>query len=274
MFDIFIPIYAPDNNIFQICTYLEKEKLVSNIFIFDTNSSCPSVKNYKKVIYNTVDKKLFHHAKIRNKYLSLSKSKYVIFMTQDACFKNNNIFKKIFDYISISNLAAFSIRQSSIKSHDVYDRVKRLIKYPNKNIYFDKFTSLVNLSNTFAVYKSSTFIELGGFPTEYHWAEDIQYAELAIKNGYKIGYFGKTSIKHSHDHSLKYKMLSAYWVGGLTKKSKNKKDMISAQNTSLSMLKKAFKTSFILFLIVFFNLIVLSFAYYTARVFETNKNKS
>lgn len=273
MFDIFLPIYCPDNNIFKICDYLGQEKLVSNIFIFDTSSSCKKIKHYKKVIYHTVEKNKFHHAKIRNKYLTLSKSKYVIFMTQDVCFLDNNCIKKIFNYISNNNYAGLSIRQSSIKKHDVYDRIKRLVKYPNKNINFYEFNSLINLSNTFAIYQSSIFKKLAGFPCDYHWAEDIQFAELAINNGYKIGYYGKTSIKHSHDHDIKNKILLAYLAGGLTKSSRNKKNIISVHNTSYEMLKKAYTISLSALLIVFFNLVILFFAYYSGRLFLKKINK-
>tara|TARA_A100001015_G_C14998708_1_gene717365 strand:+ start:710 stop:1525 length:816 start_codon:yes stop_codon:yes gene_type:complete len=270
MIDVVVPIYNPGDNILKICEYLENIPKVKWIYIFDTDKSFPNVKNFKKVKYISIDKKDFHHAKIRNKYIKYSTSEYVIFMTQDVFFLNNSCISKMYNFIKKNDLSALTIRQSTIRKHDPYDRIKRLTKYPNKNFIFQSFSSLINLSNTFTMYDVSIFKMLKGFPTNHHWAEDIQYAELAINKGYKIGYLGETSIKHSHNHSMKDKISRAYLAGGLTRNSENRKKIISTHKTSILILQKAFKISFMLFNIVLLNLFILFLAYYYGRLFKKN----
>lgn len=271
MIDVVLPIYKPSKDINLICKYFEKHKKIKYVYIFDTDTTFPSLKQFSKVRYFPVQKKFFHHTKTRNKYLNFLTSEYVIFMTQDVFFLDNDCISKMYNFITKNDLAALSIRQASIRKHDAYDRVKRLTKYPNKNFIFQSFSSLINLSNTFAMYNVSVFQKLKGFPRTHHWAEDVQYAELAINKGYKIGYLGKTSIKHSHDHSMGYKIKLAYWAGGLTRHSKNKKKIISVFNTSFLILCKAFKISLGAFIIVVINLFTLSIAYYFGRFFEKNR---
>jgi rhamnosyltransferase len=57
------------------------------------------------------------------------------------------------------------------------------------------------LSNSFAAYRRSTFWDMGGFPDDVIFGEDMILAAKLILAGYGIAYNASACVFHSHDYS-------------------------------------------------------------------------
>ena len=58
------------------------------------------------------------------------------------------------------------------------------------------------VSNSFAAYRRSALMELGGFPKGTLFGEDTLIGAKAILAGYKIAYVGDAEVYHSHGYTL------------------------------------------------------------------------
>lgn len=56
-------------------------------------------------------------------------------------------------------------------------------------------------SNSFAAYRANIFQQLGGFPERNILSEDMYFAALAAKAGFKVAYVAEARVRHSHNYT-------------------------------------------------------------------------
>jgi len=69
-------------------------------------------------------------------------------------------------------------------------------------------------SNSFAAYRRSTLIELGGFRKDLILEEDAEFAARAIQSGYANLYCATALVYHSHDYTM-YQQFARYFDLGV-----------------------------------------------------------
>ena len=72
---------------------------------------------------------------------------------------------------------------------------------------------MVLISNSFAAYRISAFKDVGGFPENVIFGEDMYVATKMLKAGYKIAYEADACVYHSHEYSLLQEMKRYFDMG-------------------------------------------------------------
>lgn len=131
----------------------------------------------------------------------------VVFLTQDALLATPHALCRMLDAFADPAVAVAYGRQlphldaGPIGAHaryfnyDEHSRIKSI----------DQITTLgiktCFTSNSFAAYRVSDLLELGGFPRHVILSEDTYVAAKAILNGKSIAYVADATVYHSHDYS-------------------------------------------------------------------------
>jgi rhamnosyltransferase len=68
-------------------------------------------------------------------------------------------------------------------------------------------------SNSFAAYRRSTLLELGGFKRDLILGEDMEFAARSLKAGFANFYCATATVFHSHDYSLPEQFRRYFDVG-------------------------------------------------------------
>jgi rhamnosyltransferase len=58
------------------------------------------------------------------------------------------------------------------------------------------------ISNSFAAYRRSVLIEVGGFPQDVIFGEDTVTAARILRAGHKIAYIAQAKVYHSHSYTM------------------------------------------------------------------------
>ena len=182
------------------------------VLVIDSGSRDETVKIAKskgfKVISITAND--FNHGGTRNLGLEhvSSNSDVVFFMTQDAILTDELSMNNIVAMFDLDhNLAAVYGKQIPHDNANVIAQHARYYNYSNNgyNVSRESGKALglkaVFMSNSFAAYRVSIFMELGGFAKNTILCEDMLYAATALTAGYHIGYAANATVKHSHNYS-------------------------------------------------------------------------
>jgi len=156
-----------------------------------------------------IDRGEFNHGGTRQKALSLvGNAEYVIFLTQDAILADSDAIKRILAPFLDKDIAAVCGRQLPNLEAGVIARHARLFNYPEQSSVRE-FNERVNLglkvaflSNSFAAYRVSALLEVGGFPDDVIFGEDMYVAAKLLKIGRKIAYASDACVYHSHNYSI------------------------------------------------------------------------
>lgn len=151
----------------------------------------------------------FNHGGTRNLAVEMYKSEYdiVIFLTQDA-IPQEGFIENILSVFNDPKVACAYGRQLPHTDATAISRHARYFNYGEKDYIASiddiskKGIKTVFSSNSFAAYRVSAFIELGGFPKNTILSEDMYFAAKAVLAGYKIAYTAKSEVRHSHNYSI------------------------------------------------------------------------
>ena len=213
--DIIIPVYKPDKTFFDLIEKLEKQTLpVHKIIIMNTEE-----KYFKKLIYGKrfresyhnievyhLSKKEFDHGRTRNAGVKKSDADIFVMMTQDAIPVDNELVEKLVRALQQGVAAAYA-RQLPKADCGVIEGYTRSFNYPEQSmVKSEKDLEKLGIktyfcSNVCCAYSREIFDKLGGFINHAIFNEDMIYAALAVKQGYKIAYVAEAQVLHSHNYS-------------------------------------------------------------------------
>ncbi|OGW36526.1 MAG: hypothetical protein A2Y97_03535 [Nitrospirae bacterium RBG_13_39_12] len=180
------------------------------------DSTCKIAETYNIKIH-AVEKKSFSHSKTRNYGVSLSKGKYIVFITQDAIPINTFWLKELIKpFENYSNLAATYSRQvpmadcNPLEAKDIYIGAPCIdeVRYSDLDLDLDKKDYMGNIhryirfSNVSACYRGD-LLRNNLFDERLKMVEDQEWAKRMIEKGYAVYYASKSIVKHSHDFSIK-----------------------------------------------------------------------
>jgi len=151
----------------------------------------------------------FNHGATRQLALSLCpETEILIYMTQDAILASPDSIKNILSYFADDKIGAVCGRQlphfdaSPIASH------ARQFNYPDKSSIksLDDIKVIgikaAFLSNSFAAYRCSALMDVGGFPSDVIFGEDTYVAAKMLFAGWKVAYCAEAICYHSHNYSI------------------------------------------------------------------------
>ncbi|MBI1423211.1 MAG: glycosyltransferase [Gammaproteobacteria bacterium] len=166
-----------------------------------------SLENGFKV--HNIKKTEFDHGGTRQMALSLIEfADIVVFMTQDAILSNPDSITELISCFSDPSIGAAYGRQLPRKNADPIEAHGRLFNYPSRSSVKslqdrDKYGfNLIFISNSFAAYKVSALIGVGGFPLMAIFGEDTYVCAKLLTKGWKISYQAKSEVFHSHGYNI------------------------------------------------------------------------
>lgn len=180
-------------------------------YVIDSNSDDATVGaslNAGLSVY-TIDRLSFNHGGTRNYALRLCGDyEYVIYMTQDAVLANKESIKSILEPFGDDAVAAVCGRQLPRPGAGALESHARLFNYPDQSrvssVGDAKRLGLKTafLSNSFAAYRVSALKDVGGFPQDVIFGEDMCISAKLLKAGHKVAYAADACVYHSHDYTL------------------------------------------------------------------------
>jgi rhamnosyltransferase len=169
----------------------------------------------------TIRRSQFNHGGTRQWAAEyLTECEIILFLTQDAIPASSNAFAEIAACFDDPAVAVAYGRQlphhgaTSIESHS------RIFNYGPESVKKDS-TAIERLgakvffcSNSFAAYRRSRLLELGGFRPDLILGEDMEFAARAIRAGYANMYCAAACVFHSHDYTVR-QVLQRYFDLGV-----------------------------------------------------------
>lgn len=142
-----------------------------------------------------------------------------VFLTQDAFFCDDDSLKKILEPFYDHSVAAVCGRQLPRKGAGPIEAHARLYNYSSES--YSRSINDVNkfglktafISNSFAAYRVSALNEVGGFPRDVIFGEDMYVATKLLMANYKIAFAADASVFHSHNYSLWQEMKRYFDMG-------------------------------------------------------------
>lgn len=209
---VVVPTYNAGEIFVSFCKALHEQAAdITRVLIIDSSSSDDTVAIAQSFGFDVkvIAKSEFGHGKTRQRAVSLASTEFICFMTQDALLANKNAIKTLVDFLkSDTKLGAVYGRQLPYPYTGPLGKFARIYNYGEKsfiNTFADrgkKGFKTAFLSDTFAAYKKSILLEIGGFPEYCNFGEDSYAAAKMLQAGYATGYCAEAKVYHAHDYDL------------------------------------------------------------------------
>lgn len=151
----------------------------------------------------------FDHGGTRHKAFLMTKTDYVLFMTQDALPANDRYVENLLEPFGDEKIAMVSGRQLPRADARAFEKLVRGFNYPSASFVRD-LSDLPTLgiktffaSDTCSAYRRTAYLECGGFDNPCNTNEDMLMAAKFISAHYKVAYAANAEVIHSHNLSLK-----------------------------------------------------------------------
>jgi rhamnosyltransferase len=168
-----------------------------------------------------IDRSQFNHGGTRQWAAEyLSGCDIVVFMTQDAVLADRDALKEMVRCFEDPSVAVVYGRQLPRRGATAIETHARLFNYGTRSVVKNSAAAaslgskVFFCSNSFAAYRRSVLLQLGGFKHDLILGEDMEFAARAIKAGYASVYCAASSALHSHDYSLR-QVLERYFDLGV-----------------------------------------------------------
>lgn len=132
----------------------------------------------------------------------------IVFLTQDALLSSPNAIECLLAAFDDKQVGAAYGRQLPHRNAGPIAAHARLFNYPAESQLRSmedrtRFgIKTVFISNSFAAYRYSTLMQVGGFPVDTIMNEDTYVAGKMLVSGWKIAYCAETQVFHSHDYGF------------------------------------------------------------------------
>ena len=195
---------------------------VTDVYVVDSGSSDNTVMLAQEAGFHVkpIDTESFNHGATRQDAVaSLTGVDIVIFLTQDAILCGLDSLHELLSPFDDPKVAAVCGRQLPRPTAGAVERHARLFNYRGKSSINSMADSgrrglkAAFLSNSFAAYSVSALTEIGGFPADVIFGEDMYVATKMLMAGYKTAYAADACVYHSHSYSFGQEMQRYFDMG-------------------------------------------------------------
>ena len=180
------------------------------ILVIDSCSTDGSLSPYHEIgaTVMEIDPADFNHGGTRQRGADSLGVEIVVFMTQDAILARPDTLSKLLECFEDPEVAAAYGRQLPRSNAGAIEAHARLFNYQEhgRKISLEDRKSLgikaVFFSNSFAAYRYSDLVSVGGFPSNLILGEDSYVAAKMLSAGKKIAYCAESMVYHSHDYGF------------------------------------------------------------------------
>lgn len=181
-----------------------------HILFVDSSSTDDTLAQIKQhnFKYHVIPKAEFNHGTTRQLAVSLVDADIYIFMTQDAVLVTGNSFENLLVAFHDPKIGCAYGRQLPMQNANRLAQHVRLFNYPEISqvkSYADRERLGIKTcfcSDSFAAYRKEALLEVGGFPRNIIFGEDMYVAAKMLLKGWKVAYQADTTVYHSHNYTL------------------------------------------------------------------------
>lgn len=206
-----VPTYNGRDDLARLLDSLDKQVASFDLFIVDSSSSDGTRELALARVRNvlTIPSSQFNHGGTRQMLVSQNPGYDIyVFLTQDAYLEEVGAIARLVAPFSDEKIGAVCGRQRPHRDASPLAQHARLFNYPKSSLIksFDDAPAMglktAFMSNSFAAYRGSALLEVGGFPEHVIFAEDMYVAAKMLLQGWKVAYAGDASCRHSHNYTL------------------------------------------------------------------------
>jgi rhamnosyltransferase len=182
-----------------------------SVLLMDSSSSDDTVgwANQLGASIFTIPRSTFNHGGTRQLAVEwLPDTDIIVFMTQDAVLANEFAIENLVRAFDDPQVAMAYGRQLPHVDAKPLGAHARLFNYPDKS-YVATLPDREQMgikaafsSNSFAAYRRSALMAVGGFPRDIILGEDTFVAAKVLLAGWKVAYQADALVYHSHDYSM------------------------------------------------------------------------
>jgi rhamnosyltransferase len=156
-----------------------------------------------------IERQEFNHGGTRHRAAEyLSDCDIVVFLTQDAVLAGTEAIAELVQCFDDPKVAVAYGRQLPHDGATLIEAHSRIFNYGPISHVKDAAatqrmgTKVFFCSNSFAAYRRSVLLALGGFRRDLILGEDMEFAARAIQRGHANFYCAAAAVYHSHDYSI------------------------------------------------------------------------
>jgi rhamnosyltransferase len=189
----------------------EQNYLLHRKLVIDSSSTDDTVKlaqaNGFEVL--TIVRAEFNHGATRQMAVEyLSDCDLVVFLTQDAILAKQDAIERLVSVFNNPDVSLSYGRQLPHSNAKLIGTHARLFNY-STNSRIKERADIPNLgikttfcSDSFACYRRTDLLSIGGFKSDLIFGEDAQIAARLVLGNKKIAYVAEALVYHSHDYTL------------------------------------------------------------------------
>lgn len=155
----------------------------------------------------SIDKQDFNHGATRQMAANMLQDEILIYLTQDAILAKSDSIHRLIDCFEDASVGAAYGRQLPHDGAGPFGTHARIFNYPAeskvKSIADANYLGMKTafISNSFAAYRRTALMAVGGFPGDTILSEDMYVAAKMLLNNWKVTYSAEAAVFHSHDYS-------------------------------------------------------------------------
>jgi len=183
----------------------------ANVLMIDSSSSDCTIDIFNRYgcSVHVIPRASFNHGATRQLAVDLCPDPdIIIYMTQDAILASPDSVKNILTGFNDEKVGAVCGRQLPYPDASPIAAHARLFNYPAVSSVKSKDDikrigiKAAFLSNSFAAYRRTALMDVGGFPSNIIFGEDTYVAARMLLAGWKVAYAAEATCYHSHNYSI------------------------------------------------------------------------
>lgn len=193
----------------RLISSIKKQSLQpDSILVVDSSSDDNTSKIFKEAgaVIHKIPRRSFDHGGTRQFCVNmLPHADIIVFMTQDVVLLSPWALETMVTCFKDIEIGAVCGRQEPASDANQIARHARIFNYPSHSFSNSrKDISRIGiksafLSNSFAAYRRSALMSVGGFPKRSIFGEDTQVAAKMLLAGWKVAYCAEAGVYHSHN---------------------------------------------------------------------------
>ncbi len=181
-----------------------------SVLVVDSSSDDQTVKLAREAgfLVHTITRAEFNHGATRQLAADLlPDAEILVYLTQDAVLLEPDAIRRLTAVFADAAVAAAYGRQLPRPEARPIEAHAREFNYPAISAVRDfedrhRFgIKTIFVSNSFAAYRRSALLEVGGFPGDVIFGEDTVTVGRLLINGWKIAYVAEAQVYHSHAYT-------------------------------------------------------------------------
>lgn len=249
MIDVIIPVYKPGQELEYLLQMLMKQTVKpSRILLVNTEKElfderCLEGTRGVDVIH--IKKSEFDHGGTRHMAAMKLQGAFLLFLTQDAVPADEHVIEELYKAFEHPEVSAAYARQLPAGDCSVLECYTRSFNY-GETSRIKRAEDLPELgiktffcSNVCAMYRRSTYEQLGGFEKKTIFNEDMIFAGKLIQKGYAVAYCAQAKVIHSHNYSCLQQFHRNFDLGVSQAEHPDIFQMARSESEGIKMVKKS-----------------------------------